>query len=58
MHDHLTPLNAKLIRDLKDDSRIHPTWYYNGKVFALDNEGNRHKFDILDDITEKLKQRR
>lgn len=58
MQDHLTPLNAKLIRDLKDDSRIHPTWYYNGKVFALDNEGNRHKFDILDDITEKLKQRR
>lgn len=58
MFDHLTPMNAKLMRDLKDDPRIHSAWHFNGKVFALDNDGKRHKFDILDNVSEKLKHRR
>lgn len=55
MYDYLILLNVKLICDFKDDFRIYLIWYYNGKVFVLDNEGNRYKFDILDDIIEKLK---
>lgn len=57
MHDHLTPANAKLIRDLNNDERIQTAWYYNGKVFALDEEGQRYKFDIMDTVSDKLKKR-
>lgn len=46
MIDPLTPMNAKLICDLNDDPKIHSAWHFNGKVFALDNNGKRHKFDI------------
>ena len=58
MHDHITPMNAKLIRDLNEDSRIHSAWYFNGKVFGIDSNGNRHKFDIFEDVNDKLKHRR
>ena len=58
MYDHITAMNSKLIHDLNDDTRIHSAWYFNGKVFAIDNNGTRHKFDILDDVTKKLKHRR
>jgi hypothetical protein len=56
MYDHITAMNSKLIHDLIDDTMIH--WYFNGKVLAIDNNGTRHKFDILDDVSEKLKHRR
>ena len=55
MYDHLTPLNAQFLRDLNQDERIHQAWYYNGKVFATDTEGRRHKFDILENVREKVK---
>ena len=58
MYDHITAMNSKLIRDLNEDSKIHSAWYFNGKVFGIDSNGNRHRFDILDDINEKLRQRR
>lgn len=57
MHDHLTQFNAKLLRNLNGDPRIKSAWYYNGKIFALDEQGRRHRFDILDNISEKLKRR-
>lgn len=55
MHDHLTTMNGHLIRDLNNDDRIDQAWYFNGKVFALDNKGKRHKFDVLDQIGDKLR---
>lgn len=55
MHDHLTAMNGHLIRDLNNDDRIDQAWYFNGKVFALDTKGKRHKFDVLDQIGEKLR---
>ena len=55
INDHLTPLNAQFLRDLNQDERIHQAWYYNGKVFATDTEGRRHKFDILENVREKVK---
>lgn len=57
MHDHLTYFNAKLLRNLNGDPRIQSAWYYNGKIFALDEQGRRHRFDILDNVSEKLKRR-
>ena len=56
MYDHLTPLNTTLLRDLNNDARIQKAWYYNGKVFALDEKGHRYKFDITDSVSEKLKK--
>lgn len=56
MVDHITPRNAKLINVLKEDSRIISAWFYNGKVFALDKDNNRHKFDILDSVDDKVKR--
>ena len=55
MYDHLTPLNTTLLRDLNNDARIQKAWYYNGKVFSLDEKGHRYKFDITDSVSEKLK---
>ena len=55
MYDHITPRNAKLIRELKEDPRILSAWFYNGKIFALDKDNIRHKFDILDSVSDKVK---
>ena len=54
MYDHITPMNAQLLRDLNSDQRIDSAWYYNGKIFATDRQGIRHKFDILDNVEKKL----
>jgi hypothetical protein len=55
MYDHITPRNAKMINTLKEDSRIVSAWFYNGKIFAMDKDNNRHKFDILDSVGDKVK---
>ena len=55
MYDHVTQMNADLIKDLKENEKVHSAWYYNGRVFALDNQGQRHTFDIFDNIKDKLK---
>lgn len=57
MHDHLTQMNAQLIKTLNLDERIKGAWYYNGKVFAEDHGGKRHRFDILDKVSDKVKHR-
>lgn len=56
MYDHITHHNAELLRQLNKDERIQNSRYYNGKIFALDKQGVRHKFDILDSIDRKLKK--
>ena len=50
MYDHITPRNAKLIRALKEDPRILSAWFYNGKIFALDNDNIRHKYYVSDKV--------
>lgn len=42
MHHHLTKLNAKLLRNLTCYLRIPSGCYYNGKIFALDEQGHLH----------------
>lgn len=56
MHDHLTQMNAQLLKTLNRDERIKGSWYYNGKVFAEDHGRKRHRFDILDNVSDKVKQ--
>ena len=55
MFDHITQQNSQLIRQLNKDQRIQSAWYFNGKIFTVDHEGVRHKFDILDSVDRKLK---
>jgi hypothetical protein len=54
MFDHLTPMNSQLLRELNNDARIQSAWYYNGKIFGLDQKGVRHKYDIMDADSRKL----
>ena len=44
-----------MIPALKEDPRILSAWFYNGKIFALDKDNIRHKFDILDSVSDKVK---
>ena len=46
-------MNAQLRRDLNGDQRIDRAWYYNGKIFATNRQGIRHKFNILDNVDKK-----
>lgn len=55
MYDHITPMNAKLIHDLNKNPQIQSAWLYNGKVFALDKDNKRHRFDIFDNVNMKVK---
>ncbi|KAK3105555.1 hypothetical protein FSP39_000343 [Pinctada imbricata] len=55
MHDHITPMNAKLIGDLHENPRVHSAWYFNCKVYALDTNGDRHTFECTDNIDLKLR---
>lgn len=56
MFDHITQMNSELLSELKNDDRIISAWYYNGKIFGLDQKGDRHKFDILDTVGRKFKK--
>ena len=52
--DDVTKANISLISDLTKDARISSAWYFNGSVYG--QHGNRRiKFDIFDDIGQKLK---
>ena len=54
--DHITQQNSQLIRQLNKDQRLQIAWYFNGKIFAVDHEEVRHKFDNPDSIDRKLKK--
>lgn len=51
MLDHITQQDS-LLRQLNKDQRIQ----INGLKFALDHQGVRHKFNILDLVDMKLKK--
>ena len=51
MFDHLTQRNAQLLRDLNNNEKIQSAWYFNGKIFGLDQKGIRHQYDIMDTVS-------
>ncbi|KAK3098593.1 hypothetical protein FSP39_021067 [Pinctada imbricata] len=55
MLDHLTPQNIDLINRLNNHPKVERAWYFNTRVYAYDTKGDRHKFDICDDIDYKLR---
>lgn len=58
MVDHITQMNAQLLRKLRSEEREHlveSAWYFNGHIFVLDKRGKRHKMEVTDDIDKKLR---
>lgn len=54
--DDVTRDNATLISRLSSDQRISSAWYFNGHVYGQYGK-RRIRFDIFDDVTEKLREK-
>uniref|UniRef100_K1PMM6 Uncharacterized protein n=1 Tax=Magallana gigas TaxID=29159 RepID=K1PMM6_MAGGI len=54
--DDVTKDNATLISRLSSDQRISSAWYFNGHVYGQHGK-RRIRFDIFDDVTEKLREK-
>jgi hypothetical protein len=57
LSDDVTKLNAQLISKLKEHPQIDNAWYFNGSVYG-EKGGIRMKFDLLDNIDEKIRKRK
>ena len=53
--DDITKQNQGLLNRLYLHEKITSAWFFNGHVFGTDEKGARHKFDIYDNINEKLR---
>ena len=56
--DDITQSNLGLMARLKRSERFENVWFYNCNVYAKLAEGSRIKFDIFDNIDEKLRKKR
>ena len=54
----ITQSNLGLMARLKRSERFENVWFYNCNVYAKLAEGSRIKFDIFDNIEEKLRKKR
>lgn len=57
LSDDVTKLNGQLIKKLKEHPQIDNAWYFNGSVYG-EKDGIRMKFDLLDNIDEKIRKRK
>jgi hypothetical protein len=53
--DDITKQNQGLLNRPYLHEKITSAWFFNGHVFGTDEKGARHKFDIYDNINEKLR---
>ncbi|VDI10547.1 Hypothetical predicted protein [Mytilus galloprovincialis] len=53
--DDVTRLNQGLLNRLYLHEDVTSAWYFNGHIYGTDNNGERHRFDIYDNIRQKLK---
>jgi hypothetical protein len=53
--DDITKQNQGLLNRLYLHEKITSAWFFNEHVFGTDEKGARHKFDIYDNINEKLR---
>ncbi|CAG2253772.1 unnamed protein product [Mytilus edulis] len=53
--DDVTRLNQGLLNRLYLHEDVTSAWYFNGHIYGTDNNGDRHRFDIYDNIRQKLK---
>ena len=52
----LTKLNALLLKRLNEHPDIDNAWYFNGSVYG-EKDGSRMKFDLFDEIEDKIRTR-
>ena len=58
-HDDITSRNLGLMSRLYKSEKFHSVWYFNDGVYAKrTKEGKRIRFDIFDDIEEKIRHYR
>ena len=53
--DDITKQNQGLLNRLHLHDKITSAWFFNGHVFGTDEKGGRYKFDIYDNINEKIR---
>ena len=51
----ITKQNQGLLNRLHLLDKITSAWFFNGHVFGTDEKGGRYKFDIYDNINEKIR---
>ncbi|CAC5391216.1 unnamed protein product [Mytilus coruscus] len=56
--DDVTKLNQELLSRLFLHEGVISAWYFNGHIYGTDNKGERHRFDIYDNIRKKLNPKR
>ena len=56
--DDVTFENARLITRLLEHEDIDQAWYYNGAVYGKTLSGVRMKFDMYDNISEKIRRKK
>lgn len=54
--DDITKLNQGLLNRLYLHDKIVSSWYFNGHVYGSDEEGTRHRFEIFDNIANRIKK--
>jgi hypothetical protein len=50
LHNYILHVNRLHLHD-----KITSAWFFNGHVFGTDEKGGRYKFDIYDNINEKIR---
>ena len=55
--DEVTRYNMKLIKRLADHEQIEYSYYFNSHIYGVTTEGERHRFDVFDDIDKKIKEK-
>ena len=53
--DDVTKKNLDLIKRLKESSEIESAWYFNTAVYGKTKSGHQMKFDLFDDIHQKIR---
>lgn len=53
--EDVTKMNTELINKLSRHQEIDSAWYFNGSVYGKTKSGKRIKFDICDEIDEKIR---
>lgn len=56
-HDDITQRNLGLMTRLKSSEKFENVWFYNCNVYAKQNEGRRIRFDLFDNVEEKLHEK-
>jgi hypothetical protein len=54
--DDITQKNLTLMKSLRENDEIESAWYYNTKVYGKSKDGLQVKFDVDDNIRQKLRE--